>query len=569
MNSAKPTSGESAPSPPVPDAEALLVAFDSSIDDLEAELEAEVEAELSPAEKRRRAHQLRQEEARQAHLRRLEILSALPLELSVEPVKNKCPGCGSVLQSVSADRPGFLPQEIFAQQAVDTAFPNVEETVEKDIVEKAPSEPVCQRCYRLTHYGAIEPHLRVITKGVKLPSKKQETSVILPPSNDLTPEKFRRVLERLQSTNAVIIYLVDIFDFHGTFISSLKDIIGWKNPIMLAVNKVDLLPQDYKASRVEAWITHECAAMGLRQVEAVHLISSTKGTGVNLLLADAVRTAKKRRADIYVIGAANVGKSSFINQLIRLRKKEKRKPSDRDGPKRSKQQLRKADIGALTTSVVPGTTLDVIRISLGRNISLFDTPGLMMPHQLTNFLDAKDLRAVLPSKTVEKVTLRLGEGKALYIGALARIEIVAGRPFFFTSFFSPQVKIHPGRSEDAEQFLEHHAGEMLTPPFSKENFSLLGEWTSKSFTANGEGWRKSCLDIVLSGLGWVAVTGVGDIRLRVCVPKGVGVFTREPLMPFETQTGASSYTGSSTVNRRQIKKATKRRKRARARETFE
>ena len=399
-------------------------------------------------------------------------------------------------------------------------------------------DPICQRCYRLTHYGAIDPGLRVSDEG------------------EVTAAKFRAVLERLRGLNAVVIYLIDIFDFHGSFIPQLRTIVGGKNPLLVGVNKVDLLPEDYKATRVESWIRDECSIMGLPNLASVHLISSTRGTGVSDLLTEAYRIAKRRRSDIYVVGAANVGKSSFINQLIRLRKRERErsKGENRSSEKRSSEKRSSEKDSGITTSVVPGTTLDVIRVPLGSGVNLFDTPGLMMPHQLTNYLDAKDLRAVLPTRNVEQVTLRLGEGKALYIGALARLEVVEGRPFFFTTFFSPQVKIHPGKSENAAEFTEKHVGDLLTPPCEREHFERLGDWTAKSFTAKGEGWKRACVDVVFSGLGWIAVTGAGDIKLKIVVPREVGVFTREPLMPYEVKSGASTYTGSVSVNRRQMRK---------------
>lgn len=521
--------------------EELLSNFEEALDRIEADIDSNLKPALS-----------QQREAHQGYLRRLESLVSLPPELAVETPKNRCYGCGVTLQSDFADRPGFVPPDVQSKKRLQEAFPVVEVSsidvqdepaAEPQLTEVAPSRAVCQRCYRLTHYGMIEPSLRVpATAG----SDDSQTSA------ELSPVKFRRNLERLQKINCVIIYLVDIFDFHGTFIPSLRDIVGSKNPILLAVNKTDLLPSDMKDNRVEAWIRHECAGMGLFNIDGVHLISSVKGRNVKLLLADAMRIAKRRRSNIYVIGAANVGKSTFINQLVSMLNHKKGKSRTKKGAKRPNTSE------TLTTSVIPGTTLDVIKIPLGSSINLYDTPGLMMPHQLTNYLDAADLRAVLPSKTVERVSFRLGEGKALFIGGLARIEIVSGKPFFFTSFFSPEVKVHPGKLDDAANFTERHIGGLLKPPSSPEAFERLGEWTGKSLTAEGEGWKRSCLDIVFSGLGWVAVTGSGSMQVRVCVPRGVGVFTREALMPFETQKGVSSYTGSVAVNRKQLRKKKKR-----------
>lgn len=628
---AGPADGDAGPANPVdadadlaapPDPDALLGAFDAMLDGvvLDGLEEEEEERKMSAKERRKLAREREVEAARLAHIQRLEILTALPAELVVEAEKDRCTGCGCAVQSHDPLVPGFLPEHVISPPTVDVAeadgldfsdfveldggpVDGVAEVTSEEGVEvggavvggvtessaegssegpavaavateaERPRVLICQRCYRLNHYGSIDPMLRVASPRrdrimpLSPSSGKSSKPALAKPGKArkslLTPSIFRENLERLRNTNAVLIYLVDVFDFHGTFLTSLRDMIGTKNPILLAVNKVDLLPVDYKPERVQSWVQHECSALGLEGIVGVHLISSTKGTGVKTLLADTLNLARRRRADIYVVGAANVGKSSFINHIMDVKQRERRRGS-RDHGQRPKNKPRAGSrpqsTGALTTSVIPGTTLDVIRIPLGGNVSLYDTPGIIMPHQLTNMLDAKELRAVLPSKHVERVTFRLGEGKALFLGGLARIEVVSGKPFFFTAFVSSGVKVHPGRADDAESFMARHSGEMLTPPFSPEGFGSLGEWTSKSFTAEGDSWKRACVDIVFSGLGWVAVTGPGSVRIKVCVPKGVGVFTREALMPFEAKAGVSKYTGTTSVNRKQINKAARVRK---------
>lgn len=538
----------------------MFSTFDSYIDEIEAEMEASTKQDETPAQRRKAEQERKKAEAREAHLKRLEVLSSLPMNLVVQNSPLKCPGCGSKFQSHTPNRPGYLPENVIIELEAQRDLPDVTAEEANPLKKEGRKVTVCQRCYRLTHYGTIEPNLRVKTQRVSPKGQRKSRDLVQMATQnnscqELAPETFRKTLERLQSIHAVIIYLVDIFDFHGSFIGSLRDIVGQKNPILLAVNKVDLLPKDFKASRVENWINQECTAFGLRGVDGIHLISSTKGTNVKGLMADALSIAKKRHADIYVIGAANVGKSSFINHLIRIRKSDEDSKSLKKSGKRPSRQNQTR--GAITTSPVPGTTLDVIRLPLGGKVSLFDTPGLMMPHQLTNYLSEKELKAVLPQKNVENVTLRLGEGKAIYIGALARLEILEGRAFFFTCFFSSQVKLHPGKLENSDEFTERHAGEMLTPPFSKEGLKQLGEWTTKTFETSGSGWKKSSVDVVFSGLGWISITGPGKLKLKACVPRGVGVFTREPLMPFEVDKGVSKYTGTASVNRKQRRKTKK------------
>lgn len=89
------------------------------------------------------------------------------------------------------------------------------------------------------------------------------------------------------------------------------------------------------------------------------------------------------------------------------------------------------------------------------------------------------------------VTYRLGSGSSLLLGAVARVDVISGRPFFFTSFVSADVSIHvtetprvanafvslhifeesfffPRRLTQVDRLLEKHAGVLFTPPFSPE-----------------------------------------------------------------------------------------------------
>ncbi len=42
--------------------------------------------------------------------------------------------------------------------------------------------------------------------------------------------------------------------------------------------------------------------------------------------------------------------------------------------------------------MVPGTTLNFLKIKLGSKISLYDTPGLFLSHQITSHLNEKELK---------------------------------------------------------------------------------------------------------------------------------------------------------------------------------
>merc|ERR1719454_751020 len=124
---------------------------------------------------------------------------------------------------------------------------------------------------------------------------------------------------------------------------------------------------------------------------------------------------------VYVMGAANVGKSSFINRMLENnyeRRNIKRNISSRHSRKTNKF------VPQATVSNLPGTTLDFIKMRLPNGIFMIDTPGLINRGQLTTKLNPNELKVVIPNARINAVTLRITEGKAVMIGGLASLQLV-------------------------------------------------------------------------------------------------------------------------------------------------
>ena len=151
----------------------------------------------------------------------------------------------------------------------------------------------------------------------------------------------------------------------------------------------------------------------------------------------------------------------------------------------------------------------------------------------------------------------------MLVGGLARIEVVDdSKPFLFTFFVANDIKLHPTDSSRADEFIQKHAGEMLTPPLppGPERIAELGEFESHVVEIDGAGWKEAAADITLTGLGWVAITGAGTAKVKISVPKGIGVSIRPPLMPFDVWEVAAKYTGGKAVRKSTKSKTGKRRK---------
>jgi hypothetical protein len=209
--------------------------------------------------------------------------------------EGQCTGCGIKLQLNNAALPGFVPE----REKIKSTLLEGEEASEED--EASEKVIFCQRCFRLRNYGKVEEGLR--------PGFSEHEA--------LSPGAFKQLLSGIAKKNCVVVTMVDVFDFHGSILPDLASLVG-RNPLFVAVNKVDLLPSDYSETRVKQWVLRECREFGgldRLRLSDIHLVSAKTGLGVRNLLEEARELASQRKCDVYVAGAANVGKSSFLNRL--------------------------------------------------------------------------------------------------------------------------------------------------------------------------------------------------------------------------------------------------------------
>ncbi|AEI42717.1 ribosome biogenesis GTPase YqeH [Paenibacillus mucilaginosus] len=368
-------------------------------------------------------------------------------------MENKnCAGCGVALQQENPDQLGFVPEQALSRTPV-----------------------ICQRCYRIKNYN--------------------EASGIT-----LNQDDFLKLLGHVGTTDSLVVNIVDLFDFEGSMISGLPRFVG-NNPIILVVNKIDLLPKVTNYNRILNWVQRQAKEAGLKVADIV-LCSARKNMGFERVI-EALDEHRKGR-DIYVVGATNVGKSTLINRLIH-------DYSDLDAE--------------LTVSQYPGTTLDLVRIPLDDGGSIIDTPGIVYKHRLTELVNKKDLMKVMPDKPMKPLVFQLNSGQSVYFGALARFDFLQGERQSFTFYVSNSLEAHRTKLEKADELYENHKGVLLQPPVL-ENLDELPKLTKHAIRIPKGG----NLDVSISGLGWVKANGVQGAELAIHVPRGVKVAVRESLI---------------------------------------
>ncbi|QLK86024.1 ribosome biogenesis GTPase YqeH [Staphylococcus sp. 17KM0847] len=361
----------------------------------------------------------------------------------------KCIGCGAILQSEDANAAGYVPQSSLHKEDV-----------------------ICKRCFRLKHYNEVQ-------------------------DVGMDSDDFLTLLNGLSDKQGIVVNLVDVFDFEGSFIHAIKRIVGNKK-IILAANKIDLLPKQINKRRVTEWLRRSAKEYGLYPEDVV-LLSATKGYGIE----DLMQAIEKYRAaqDVYIVGTTNVGKSTLVNRLI-------------------EESVGEKDV--ITTSKVPGTTLDMIDIPLDEQSYMYDTPGVIQAHQMTHYVTTKELNTIMPKKEIKQRVFQLNEQQTLFFGGLARIDYISGGKRPLICYFSNELHIHRTKLEKADQLWQEQIGGLLAPPSRPEHFDFERLKRVELQTQSGK------QDVMISGLGFITIAEGAEVV--VTVPENVDVTLRPSIM---------------------------------------
>ena len=325
--------------------------------------------------------------------------------LEVTRKRGDCYGCGVALQTDFPSVSGYVPPAEYATKAHHRQLDGM---------------MLCARCSDLSHGRMVNA---VAGQG----GARLQTGLI-------TPAQLREQLCAIREKKALVVKVVDATDFHGSFLNRVRDVVGG-NPILLVLTKVDLLPKDTDLASLEDWVYHEVVTIRRLTLAGVACVSSRKNVGVKKAVG--AMFAERKGRDVYVLGAANVGKSTFIRAALKAMREEgnfgvpaKRLP---------------------TASAMPGTTLGVIplRAFEGKGV-LYDTPGVFLHHRLNSILSGEDIKRFgLGASLVRfEPRPRVGdetedradgfEGLSLLWGPLLRVDVVDASRNARLVFFGPK-----------------------------------------------------------------------------------------------------------------------------------
>lgn len=345
----------------------------------------------------------------------------------------KCRGCGATLQHQDKNEIGYTP--------------------------KIDSE-LCQRCFRLNNYDDLIKSYQDHFDNYQL-------------------------LNEISNLDALIVWVVDLFDFESNIISGLNRHLMNKDILMVGTKR-DLLPDSLGNQKLYHFLKRRLKEYGI-SVNEVMFTGDYGGYGTEDVL-HAIDVYRGDR-DVVIMGQANAGKSTLINALAAT---------------------------DLTISRYPGTTLDVMSIDMGDYI-IYDTPGLINDTSLQLYVDADDLKKIVPSK-VKPITYSSSSNQSYAIGGLVRIDVSTIENFSIVFYINEHLSVHRSSIEKADDLWNQQLGDLLVP-VSEEPFAPL-----RSVRI-----LKDRFDIVLKGIGFVSIIGnVADVKVSTL--KSVDVIVRESLM---------------------------------------
>lgn len=338
-----------------------------------------------------------------------------------------------------------LTPEITVDEVALEENPELAEKATKIVAATAPPTQVCDRCHDLIHHN----------KGVPAPTP--------------TIESIRALLEESPHSKNRVYHVIDAADFPASLITGIYHALDLQyqrsknrraktekykhgkrmTTISFVITRADLLaPTKEKADSLMQRVRRillDRLHLDPEDVRLgnIHMISSHRGWWTKKVKEE----IREHGGGIWVVGKANVGKSSFITtcfpkdsrnlekvaELLAQRQQEPELPSTQESPELDTDSLlppapREELFPTLpVVSSLPGTTVSPIRIPFGRGRGeMIDLPGLERGN-LHDFVKDEHKRDLIMTKRMKPKQLTIKPRQSLLLGG-GLVQITPRRP---------------------------------------------------------------------------------------------------------------------------------------------
>ena len=273
----------------------------------------------------------------------------------------RCYCCGAVLQSRTNEEIGYIDANLLEEKGAEN---------------------------RVLYCNSCHQKMAVINKGLL------ETDA---------DEEALRILDDAIATDALLIWVVDLFAFNGTL---NPDVVKKAKKLNLVVlgTKFDLFPRRIKNETMVRFVEDRFHEAGLNPI-AVRLFGNTEDINADELFESMNKL--RRGHDVYMIGSLASGKTSIINRMLKgYTNNSKRTISHKD---------------------YPGTSVKVLEIPLNKSSFFYELPGFSLNTSVLGKVEKDVAKLITPKKEIRMQKLILDEGDSLVVGSLAAFTMVKGR----------------------------------------------------------------------------------------------------------------------------------------------
>ncbi len=362
----------------------------------------------------------------------------------------RCHNCGAILQTDSKKLPGFISRNI-----VENGVPKI---------------PYCNSCYE---------------KMLELNGSNLDHE---------TDKDILKILKDAVATDALIVWIVDLFSFNGTLNPDVAKKIK-KLDIVVLGSKRDLFPSNVTDEMLIRYLDERFSEVGINPI-SIRLIGNNDNEDINSNLKKI--NEERRGRDVYLIGDLNSGKTTFINRLLK------------NYVNKTKWQIK--------TELYPGTASNVLEIPLSNSSFFYELPDLSDSTSVLSKVEKSVQSVITPKKEVNMTRKFIAGGSAILVGNLACFYLVKGKYTSVRCFTSEKAELKVTSIEKVDDMLESIRKRKNLKPAS-DRFVSFRDYDMFEYDLESDDLRH---DIAVEGLGWFSLRGRGQ-KIRILLPKGVAV----------------------------------------------
>ena len=199
-------------------------------------------------------------------------------------------------------------------------------------------------------------------------------------------EEINTIIKEVKASNDIIIFVVDVFNLSN----KIKEIVDYlNNNVILCITKYDLVDID------------ESKILDYLNINTLGTIVISSKNNYNLDNLMELIEENKKSNNVYLVGYTNAGKSTLINKIIKNYSNNNYE---------------------LTTSVLPSTTLNFVKVNVNDNLTLIDTPGIIVSN-IIDYLDEEEIKKVIPKKKIKPQIYQIKTEQTIMVDNFLGIKI--------------------------------------------------------------------------------------------------------------------------------------------------